>query len=674
MSEIIRHTKSFPCPVCHGHIAMPKGSGTRCWGFTSDGGRWTHCTREEQAGAIEKDGTGTFAHLMNGDCKCGKTHGEPFTTPEHSEPTNEDWCKDAVNIQEFALFDDKGKLHAIHKRANFSDGTKNFMLYTPQNEISKGMKVAALPLYNIMYAVRTPAKSIVIICEGEKAADALVKLGFMAVSTVTGANGCPCDDAFRPLVNHSVYLWPDNDKVGRDHMDKIGARLTHLGMEPRVIRWLAAPDKGDAADLSQLPHASKTIARLIACALKWTTFGTMPEIVTADKLLNMELPPIKWIVENIVPSGATIIAGGPKIGKSWAALSIGVAVASGGMALGHIKAVVGDVLALCLEDNHSRLQRRLRVLCPEGLAPARLHTAIKWPKIGEGFAEAVREWAKSVLDARLVIVDTAAKVRKQRTKGADAYLDDYAVFGSLKELADELNIAVIIVHHVRKEKADNVLDTVLGTQGVAGSVDTILVMAKLQTEQAKTVKLTINGRDVEETEKALVWSNESAWTITENLTELEMSEKRHQVLKFLKDHGPAYPKAIAEGLDKNHNTIKTTLHDMLKTDVLKCRNGLYSISDRIESTRSPYREDESTRVNHDETPAISNELTGLTQPTLTTELTKTTTPSIENKAANKPHIIEETVLFKSQVKCPMCFSVDSFDIDGVCLRCHPYPK
>jgi hypothetical protein len=72
---------------------------------------------------------------------------------------------------------------------------------------------------------------------------------------------------------------------------------------------------------------------------------------TAPMLLRKELPEIKFIVPGYVTEGLTILAGKGKIGKSWLALGIAVAVACGGYALGSIEVEQGDVLYLALEDN-----------------------------------------------------------------------------------------------------------------------------------------------------------------------------------------------------------------------------------------------------------------------------------------------------------------------------------
>ncbi|MCC6673270.1 MAG: DUF927 domain-containing protein [Planctomycetes bacterium] len=94
-----------------------------------------------------------------------------------------------------------------------------------------------------------PPGEPVVLAEGEKAADALAAAGILAVATVTGANVTPSDDTLKPLVGRSVYLWPDHDDPGRQHMQRIAAALDRLGGAPRIVRWADASAPGaDAAD------------------------------------------------------------------------------------------------------------------------------------------------------------------------------------------------------------------------------------------------------------------------------------------------------------------------------------------------------------------------------------------------------------------------------------------
>jgi len=109
---------------------------------------------------------------------------------------------------------------------------------------------AEMPLYGHLRMASVDARYLGVVVEGEKAAEALWKAGIPAFGTVTGAATIPCDESLRPLLEYDVVtLWPDNDKVGKQHMDRIAARLVDLGARcVRIAAWEAAPEHGDAAD------------------------------------------------------------------------------------------------------------------------------------------------------------------------------------------------------------------------------------------------------------------------------------------------------------------------------------------------------------------------------------------------------------------------------------------
>ena len=117
--------------------------------------------------------------------------------------------------------------------------------------------------------------------------------------------------------------------------------------------------------------------------------GVFEGTFTAADLMREELPPVRWAVPGILPEGLSLLAGKPKLGKSWLALGLAVAKASGGLALGKIPVDRGGVLYLALEDNRRRLQNRLRKVLGGDAAPEGLHIATEWARVDEGGADAL---------------------------------------------------------------------------------------------------------------------------------------------------------------------------------------------------------------------------------------------------------------------------------------------
>lgn len=132
------------------------------------------------------------------------------------------------------------------------------------------------------------------------------------------------------------------------------------------------------------------------------------------------------------------------MGKSWLTLSLALAIAGGGTALGSLAVAPGEVLYLALEDGPRRLRGRLeKVLAAQGLmAPALLHVATAWPRSSEGGLQRIDEWLHTHPGARLVIVDTLARIRDRRGEGGNLYAEDYQTLARLKDLGDRYACAV----------------------------------------------------------------------------------------------------------------------------------------------------------------------------------------------------------------------------------------
>ena len=133
-----------------------------------------------------------------------------------------------------------------------------------------------------------------------------------------------------------------------------------------------------------------------------------PALVNAEALRNMKFAPIRYVVPGYLAEGCTILAGAPKLGKSWLVLEWAISKATGGRCMGSIETPEAeDVLYLALEDNLRRLQSRMDRLMPHvgTRGPARLTFATSWPRANEGGLDRIREWAKAAEKPRLVIID-----------------------------------------------------------------------------------------------------------------------------------------------------------------------------------------------------------------------------------------------------------------------------
>lgn len=292
-----------------------------------------------------------------------------------------------------------------------------------------------------------------------------------------------------------------------------------------------------------------------------------PTTISAAFLLGLELPEAKWAVPGVLPEGVTILAGKPKIGKSWLGLGLGIAVGSGGHALGQIAVEPGDALYMGLEDNVRRLQKRMRKMLADREAPTHLEVTTDWPQLDEGGVEALDAWLDKRPDARLVVVDTLKKIRPREASTRSVYDLDYEALEPLVPLASGRGVAILVVHHLRKLEAGDPLDMISGSTGLTGGVDGAMVLKRDRGKQDAT--LVVDGRDIEEpSEFALRWDADIAsWSLMGDAEEYRRSEERRRIIELLERMDePMYPKDIAEALEKNRSTTRVLLANMKQDD------------------------------------------------------------------------------------------------------------
>ncbi len=284
---------------------------------------------------------------------------------------------------------------------------------------------------------------------------------------------------------------------------------------------------------------------------------------TADQLMAAHFPEPKWAVPGILAEGVNVLAGPPKVGKSWLSLGLGLSVAAGGKAFDSMPVQGGPVLYLALEDTPRRLQTRMGKLLGGQPAPAGLTLVTECPPFPQGGTEAIAQWLERNPDARMVVIDVFAKMRGQAPAGVSAYDADYVAVGYAKRLADHYGVAVVLVHHVRKAGSEDFLAEVSGTNGIAGAADATLVLKRAR-GQADGI-LHVTGRDVDEAEYALSFQPASgAWHLLDGpVSDHTVSDTRATILRYVRTHPGAKPKDMAGELPHvDIDTIRRTCNRM----------------------------------------------------------------------------------------------------------------
>jgi len=216
--------------------------------------------------------------------------------------------------------------------------------------------------------------------------------------------------------------------------------------------------------------------------------------IDGNTLMLQEFEPLQFAVDKILPHGLFIMAGSGKIGKSWLALDIGTDVATGG-SLWDFCAEQGDVLYLALEDYYRRLQSRLTKIEADNADISRFHLTTASLGISTGLLEQTHNFLSEHPDTKLIIIDTLERIRDAELDRS-MYSYDYRDMTSLREITDNHNLTLLLIHHTRKMQDPDPVNTISGSTGLVGAVDGVFILEK-EKRTDNQARLTIANRDTE---------------------------------------------------------------------------------------------------------------------------------------------------------------------------------
>ena len=216
------------------------------------------------------------------------------------------------------------------------------------------------------------------------------------------------------------------------------------------------------------------------------------------------------VIDGLLYSGTYLFVGAPKIGKSFFMAQLAYHVSTGVPLWGYT-VHKGTVLYLALEDDYRRLQERLYRMFGTD-STEHLHFAICAKQLGSGLDEQLQRFVREHPDTKLIIIDTLQKVRE--TGGEKfSYANDYEIVGRLKRFADSQKICLLLVHHTRKQQADDKFDMISGTNGLAGAADGAFLLQKEKRTDG-TATLDVVGRDQQDQRFYLTKDKERlTWTL-----------------------------------------------------------------------------------------------------------------------------------------------------------------
>jgi hypothetical protein len=303
---------------------------------------------------------------------------------------------------------------------------------------------------------------------------------------------------------------------------------------------------------------------------------------------EQHFPDLAYAVPELIPEGLTLLVGPPKIGKSWLILGMLLAVAAGGVALGTIRLHrPRRVLYLALEDGDRRMQDRCRQLLHGDPIPG-LYTYLTRAD-PMTILPTIEAYLQRYQETALVVVDTLGKVMPQALPQETMYQRDYRIGGRLKAVADSRpGLALVVVHHDRKAGAEDFVERVSGSHGLAGSADTVVVLSR--DRQSAEGGIQVTGRDIAEGEYALTMASFGAWALDgHNLADAAqrlkerratdgLGDRAAEVVQLVNDHPDGItPARVAAELGMDAKTAQVYLGRALAAGrIAKPRRGLYN--------------------------------------------------------------------------------------------------
>ena len=319
---------------------------------------------------------------------------------------------------------------------------------------------------------------------------------------------CPHCNQHASVIQDCMWRCPECNKHG-DVVDYVMA-LEHLDTE-----WTAI----------------KRICRTLQ--IKVTTL----DVIHADELMDKQFENTGALIDGFIGRGVYLLAGSPKIGKSWLVLWLAHRVCLG-EDVWEFKSRQCDVLYISLEDPERRIQSRVAEITRG--ETGNLWFATETELMGRGFEEQISGFLFEHPSVKFIIVDTLQKVRQLRADQY-SYAGDYEVISQMKSLADRFGITILLVHHTRKAGAADPFSTISGTTGLSGGVDGSLVMIKDE-RMDNRAKLYITGRDTLDMQLELLFDRTSSTWQFLGYGGQERIQKRDRLLgvvnDFLIDEGP----------------------------------------------------------------------------------------------------------------------------------------
>lgn len=309
----------------------------------------------------------------------------------------------------------------------------------------------------------------------------------------------------------------------------------------------------------------------------------LPPPETLTDLLAADIPPPVQLFEGLMHEGMLLFGGKSKRGKSWLIFDLAIALAVGRAGFGHFACrTPRPVLYLALEDGRKRLQTRAVAIQPTLTTANLFHLRYTFPALTEGGVQALTAEIAHY-HYGLVIIDVLAKLEKPKTgKGEKNYHDIYEMFTPLQELRKQHPFCLAMLTHLRKQEADDVFDTLLGSVAYQGAQDVLWVLERKPRDDFAF--LHVRDKDAEDQTIALRFM-EGHWEYIGEGEEYEVNRDQRKIIKILaeekREMGIEEIRKAGEWAESKYGYIRKLLVTMVKDDLIHhAKYGKYSATIR----------------------------------------------------------------------------------------------
>jgi len=363
-----------------------------------------------------------------------------------------------------------GTVIAYHKRVDKANGKKAFVWELPDGRTSAGeVAIADLPLYRRVEVLSAPADAVILVTEGEKAADAAAEHGFVSTSFGGGAGQRDFGRALEDLRGRHVALWRDNDSAGELLMERLAEGLRGVAASVRVIDVPGLPAKGDAFDYFAAGRPAAEIAALVASPGVQAQVRHF-EIISAPDFINRPAP--RWLVQGFLHEQSfAAILGGPGSLKTFIGIDLVASLTLGLPFQGFATTRAGSGLYILGEGAGGFAQR---------LKAWQKHRGIDLPSTFKVLPFAVplidhtsiRQLIADVLSFgeqfEVIVVDTLSRSLAGEDENASVPMTKAVQAAGMLQQA--LRCCVIVIHHGRKSDGE-----MRGHGSLRGALDAIIV-------------------------------------------------------------------------------------------------------------------------------------------------------------------------------------------------------